>query len=137
MGAVRVRRKLVTEYRVGGNSMSEERKQDRLQSPVDAFVNSREAKSRVYTNPRFAVGNNENELSRYAIYPNMCALEHNGSVFASDTVPLLRQRALRRELSAKRAVGFAAATVAFDLFIGYNRIYESLCDKRSSSRFHL
>lgn len=137
MGAVRVRRKLMAEYRVGGNSMSEERKQDRLQSPVDAFVNSREAKSRVYTNPRFAVGNNENELSRYAIYPNMCALEHNGSVFASDTVPLLRLRALRRELSAKRAVGFAAATVAFDLFIGYNRIYESLCDKRSSSRFHL
>lgn len=73
MGAVRVRRKLVTEYRVGGNSMSEERKQDRLQPPVDAFVNSREAKSRVYTNPRFAVGNNGNELSRYAIYPNMRA----------------------------------------------------------------
>ena len=47
--------------------MSEERKQDRLQPPVDAFVNSREAKSRVYINPRFAVGNNENELSRYAI----------------------------------------------------------------------
>lgn len=45
--------------------MSEERKQDRLQPPVDAFVNSREAKSRVYTNPRFAVGNNENELCLY------------------------------------------------------------------------
>ena len=70
MGAVRVRRKLMAEYRVGGNSMSEERKQDRLQPPVDAFVNSREAKSRVYTNTRFAVRNNENELSRYAIYPN-------------------------------------------------------------------
>lgn len=97
MGAVRVRRKLMTEYRVGGNSMSEERKQDRLQPPVDAFVNSREAKSRVYTNPWFAVGNNENELSRYAIYPNTRALVHNGSVFASDTVPLLRLRAARRE----------------------------------------
>lgn len=136
MGAVRVRRKLVTEYRVGGNSMSEERKQDRLQPPVDAFVNSREAKGRVYTNPRFAVGNNENELSLYG-YIRICALEHNGSVSASDTVPLLRLCAARRELSAKRAVGFVAATVAFDLFIGYNRIYESLCDKRSSSRFHL
>lgn len=116
--------------------MSEERKQDRLQPPVDAFVNSREAKSRVCTNPRFAVGNNGNELSLYG-YIRICALEHNGSVFASDTVPLLRLRAVRSELSAKRAVGFAAATVAFDLFIGYNRIYESLCDKRSSSRFHL
>ena len=136
MGAVRVRRKLVTEYRVGGNSMSEERKQDRLQPTVDAFVNSREAKSRVYTNPRFAVENNENELSLYG-YIRICALEHNGSVFASDTVPLLRLCAVRSELSAKRAVGFVAATVAFDLFIGYNRIYESLCDKRSSSRFHL
>ena len=97
MGAVRVRRKLMTEYRIGGNSMSEERKQDRLQPPVDVFVNSREAKSRVYINPRFAVGNNENELSRYAIYPNARALVHNGSVFASDTVPLLRLRAARRE----------------------------------------
>ena len=45
--------------------MSEERKQDRLQPPVDAFVNSREAKSRVYTNPRFAVGNIEKELCLY------------------------------------------------------------------------
>ena len=86
MGAVRVRRKLMTEYRIGGNSMSEERKQDRLQPPVDAFIK-----------PRFAGGNNENELSRYAIYPNARALVHNGSVFASDTVPLLRLRAARRE----------------------------------------